>query len=779
MQHSNVRHRPPKRAPTIPIDLLAARVTVWLKAAERAGSQHRVATTMAGLLFIGLVGWVDLKTSQGLNFDYFYLFGCCVAGWIGGVPAGITCVCASGVFLFLNEILGGLTGSNLWFFLGNSVFRLAAFLVIGWSAAKVGRDSRDLERAVTQRTARLRTEVEQHEQTSELLLEATQLFRQVTENITDVFWVTDPLRREVEYVSPGFERLWGMSSRALYASPSVWIEAIHHDDRERVTRNMYARQIANGYDEEYRLVRTDGSVHWVHDRAFPVKDSQGAVYRLVGIAEDITERKRAEQFLQAERDIGAALASTSDLQFALERLLEIGLQLEGIDCGGVYLIDSRSGELQLAAHRGLGKSFVERISHYKSESIEARLAKTGRVAYLSKDQIPRTLEVLWGSEGLQALASAPIQHKGTVIGMLNLGSYSQQEIPSRTRIGVEMIATQVAGAIARIRAEEAQRRSEAHVRTVINSAPLALIAVDGEGIITFEDGQALAAMDTRPGEHVNLLATEVYNDFPVMRQNVERALAGENFSSTLEFASTVFECRFTPLREQGLKPAGFIAVATDVTERVRLQRQILEISDSEQARIGQDLHDGLCQQLIGMGFGLNSLEQTLSSQGRSEATAAAKICSLLDEAIEEARRVCRGLYPIRLSTQGLQPALEEMAVGAEERYGIRCVCVPSTHPVTCDTATATHLYRIAQEAVNNAMKHSKAHTVSIHLERIDDGIVLEVSDDGKGFDYSSKRDGGMGLHTMDYRARVLGGNLHLRRNEAGGTLVSCRMPVTL
>src|SRR5206468_8310580 len=105
--------------------------------------------------------------------------------------------------------------------------------------------------------------------------------------------------------------------------------------------------------EEYRIVRPDGSVRWVHDRAFPVKESNGAVGRIVGIAEDITERKRTEQLVQAERDMGMALSSTSDLHFALVRLLEIAMQLEGIDCGGVYLMNPETGELHLEAHRGL------------------------------------------------------------------------------------------------------------------------------------------------------------------------------------------------------------------------------------------------------------------------------------------------------------------------------------------------------------------------------------------------------------------------------------------
>jgi signal transduction histidine kinase len=224
-------------------------------------------------------------------------------------------------------------------------------------------------------------------------------------------------------------------------------------------------------------------------------------------------------------------------------------------------------------------------------------------------------------------------------------------------------------------------------------------------------------------------------------------------------------------------------VATDVTERARLQREILEISDREQARIGQDVHDGLCQQLIGMGFSVNSLEQSLSSQRRSEAAIAAKLCTLLDGAIDEARRVCRGLYPIRLSKQGLQSALEELATTAQERYGILCSCEPDGAPSVCDLATATHLYRIAQEAVNNAAKHSGAGRISIRLGRTKEAILLEISDNGKGLQEpsslaSTNRSGGMGLHIMRYRATVMRGELEITSNESG-TTVSCRVPRTI
>jgi PAS domain S-box-containing protein len=394
---------------------------------------------------------------------------------------------------------------------------------------------------------------------------------------------------------------------------------------------------------------------------------------------------------------------------------------------------------------------------------------------MRQDQIPRNLEVLWGSEGLRALAVVPVQHQGVVLGMLILASYRQDEIFPRTRVGIEMIASQVAGAIARIRAEESMRRSETHLRTIVNSAPIALLATDAKGTITFEDGQALTAMGARPGQHLRQRVEDVYRDFPLIQENLRRGLAGEEFSSLLEFDSTVLECRYTPLRDKDRNPAGLIAVATDVTERFRLQREILEISDREQARIGQDIHDGLCQQLIGLAICANSIEQSLASEQRAEAETARKISRLLDEAITEARGVCQGLYPIRLSTQGLPPALEELAATTTERHGIRCRCETVEEDLSCDMPTATHLYRIAQEAINNAVKYSGAGAISIHLAGSPAGILLEVRDDGKWLNQKATRRSGMGMHIMDYRAQLIGGKFSCEGGETG-TVVCCRVP---
>jgi PAS domain S-box-containing protein len=134
--------------------------------------------------------------------------------------------------------------------------------------------------------------------TAEIALKnSEERFRQLAESIREVFWLTDVAENRMIYISPGYETVWGRSCEALYQSPDAWLDAVHPDDNERV-RQALERQETGAYDEEYRIVHPDRSIRWIHDRAFPIRDTTGEVYRIAGIAEDITERRRAQEDLR-------------------------------------------------------------------------------------------------------------------------------------------------------------------------------------------------------------------------------------------------------------------------------------------------------------------------------------------------------------------------------------------------------------------------------------------------------------------------------------------------
>jgi len=138
-------------------------------------------------------------------------------------------------------------------------------------------------------------DITERKRAEESLRASEERFRQLAENIREVFWMSDPEKTRIIYISPGYEEIWGRTCESLYASPRSWLEAIHPEDRDRVLQAALTKQIGGKYDEEYRIVRPDGSVRWIWDRAFPIRDASGQVYRIAGIAEDITERKREQR----------------------------------------------------------------------------------------------------------------------------------------------------------------------------------------------------------------------------------------------------------------------------------------------------------------------------------------------------------------------------------------------------------------------------------------------------------------------------------------------------
>jgi signal transduction histidine kinase len=386
----------------------------------------------------------------------------------------------------------------------------------------------------------------------------------------------------------------------------------------------------------------------------------------VGIARDISDYKRTELLLRAQRDLGDGLSQTSDLPIALKHLLDVTMQLGGVDYGGVYLPDPDTGGMYLMAHRGASPAFVRAVSHWAADSSPMRLVRRGRPIFSLYRGLPLPHDDAHRREGLRASGLIPLSHKGKPIGALILASRLADEIPRETQLSLEAIAAQTAGAIARIQGE---------------------------------------------------------------------------------------------------------------TERRRLERQLLEISDRQQAGIGQEIHDGLCQHLVSLAFDANSLQRQLSGRRRPEAKIAHRIARYLDRAITEARQLSRGLFPARLAATGLPPALEELARTTAARFKLRCRFTSSGPVTVADTASATHLYRIAQEAVANAIRHSQARSVSIRLRADARKLELSVEDDGRGLAVARRKQvPGLGLHIMEYRARAIGGTFRLGRSRRGGTLVSCCVP---
>ncbi|PZR75141.1 MAG: sensor histidine kinase [Chthoniobacterales bacterium] len=209
----------------------------------------------------------------------------------------------------------------------------------------------------------------------------------------------------------------------------------------------------------------------------------------------------------------------------------------------------------------------------------------------------------------------------------------------------------------------------------------------------------------------------------------------------------------------------------------RLERELIGASEREQERIGQDLHDGICQYLAALSCNAASLKSDLERQNlTAEASAADELATYLSEAVVQTRNLARGLVPVQMDEAGLSSALEELTASVTHLLGVRCTYHSAGVPLIRDKMVAMHLYRIAQEAINNATKHGRARSIRVSLTEDGKASTLRIADDGVGIS-KTRTDDGMGLGLMYYRSRLVGGELRIEEPPAGGTVVSCGVPL--
>jgi len=212
-----------------------------------------------------------------------------------------------------------------------------------------------------------------------------------------------------------------------------------------------------------------------------------------------------------------------------------------------------------------------------------------------------------------------------------------------------------------------------------------------------------------------------------------------------------------------------------INERRRLEREILEISEREQRKFGYDLHDGLGQRLTGLEMFSHGLAEDLKHHAPALAKQARRLNQELRETVTQARLISHCLAPVPLEGGGLMHGLSELAASTSRIPGVKCqfLCDP---PVGIqDVTTATHLYRIAQEAVNNALKHGRARKIDITLAERADGLELCVENNGHALPATKPANSGMGLNAMRYRAEMIGGRLSIESGKSKGVRVACTL----
>ncbi len=335
----------------------------------------------------------------------------------------------------------------------------------------------------------------------------------------------------------------------------------------------------------------------------------------------------------------------------------------------------------------------------------------------------------------------------------------------------------------RKRAEKAVQESEERYRQLVELCPDAIYirrdfrivfvntaALELFGASTPDQLLGKSIFDLAPPEFTRLIKARTYR---MLKSHRTEALAEWK---ALRLDGTIRDIEVVSAPIETLEGPAILAVIRDITSRKQFERKILEAIEREQERIGQDLHDGLCQSLVATKYRVGQLELLLAREAHHRDMDEVKgIEQMLNEAIGNVRRVARGLSPIKLSGNGLAHALEELASITELAMRVRCSCRLPKRFSLSDDVIGNHLYRIAQEAVQNAMKHGHPKMILIRLTHGANQLTLSVEHDGVGFSGEAAVNGGMGLNNMKVRAAMIGATLEIRQRKHGGTIVVCSL----
>ena len=572
------------------------------------------------------------------------------------------------------------------------------------------------------------------------LTAADQRFRAVSSELRCVIYDIDAETGLTK--DDGVERVLGYNSTEL-PSASDWAALVHPDDQHLLDQ-WFDRDAPSMAALQYRIRHRDGHYITLLDSPCAVRDASGKVVRIVGVAIDISEQARSQEALRSSQELLQMVATgTSDWLVLVDTRQRI--QFINRDARGQpreSFIGRPLEELSEPEHREAVANAIDRVLS-TGQSVDLQLSTSGEFGNRSFDSRIRA-----------------VRSKGVITGaVINITEITDRQ------------------------AAQHLRETQARMFELLHEG---VVVTDTNNNIRMANPAFERMFGFAPGTAVNTSIEDLIAQPPgVRRERLDQQLLGPigepPVPAPVEFKcrrrdGSTFEaaCVATHTHLDGATHR--LAVVTDVTERRVLEREILEIAGREQLRIGSDLHDGLGQDLTGVALMLRSVVAQLRKENSSARGDVEDIISLVNGAIESTRAMARGLAPVGADRGGLIAGLQSMAVRGMERYGVRAHFNTSLkEPLTLEDGAATHLYRIAQEAFTNAIRHGRVTQVAIDLATADGALTLTVQDNGRGFDERNAGNG-MGMKLMRYRAQMLGGDVTIENNEGGGVTVRCTCP---
>lgn len=610
------------------------------------------------------------------------------------------------------------------------------------------------------------TEVKQAENE---LREREEKFRALAEYSHNGIAIIDDAGRFV-YVNGEFCRITGYSEDELIGTP--FLNSVSPENKDIVAKRYASHKRDNDIQprHEFHLRRKDGEIRLIESNFAVFKDSAGRINSIEQII-DITERRMAEDLLRLERDLGTALASATRLEDALTLVMEAGLSINGIDCGGIYMPDRETGALTLTVHHGLSADFIRSVYNYPPDSPQYSMLATGIPIYGSYEQIRPSSDHVREREGLRTLAVVPIVHKGILIAGINMASKSLVSIPLFIQRALETLASLAGGALVRLRGEEELIESELRFKALSESNRLAIFMIQRDRFTYFNrafiemtgfdetDIQRLwfwELFHPDDQETVRLRGQAHQRGEDVPHRYESRLLTKSGRSIWIELSLSLITLRGVPTT---------IGIAIDITER-HLHEEEMERSLLEKNTLLSEIHHRVKNNLQIISSLMNLQAETLAdSQSRN-------IFDNCRSRIHSMALIHESLYKSsEFSRIDLKDYLERMIRMMGHAYSRADVTVMlEADPVQLDLEQAIPCGLILNELITNSLAHAfpnRGGTITVLARRDAEKIRIVVQDNGIGFPEKGKREGGLGTQLVNLLAHQLRGNIGIQSN--GGT----------